>query len=117
MRCRFAVSHRHSRQDPVRGRWGALDLESRRGTVASLGDQTGTGRRVGGLLSCGGAPGQDRGLAGALDGTGASDVDSSPTATSSEGKDRRGANGDRRTLWPALEQGVETGAWVLQAEW
>ena len=33
------------------------------GTAAAVGGQTGTGQRVGGLLSCGGASGQDRGPA------------------------------------------------------
>ena len=53
-----------------------------------------TRSRVGGLLSCGGASGQDRGAA-PLDGGGASGVDRSPAATPAERRSRGGASGDR----------------------
>src|SRR5215216_4008266 len=110
------MSDRYGGQDPVRRRWSPLDLESSGGVAAPVGDQAGTDGRIGGLLSCGRASGQDRGLAAALDGSGASTLDRSPETTAAQGEARRGASGDRRTVWPPREPGLETGARLLPAE-
>src|SRR5512135_503750 len=101
--------------DPLRRRWGALDLEPGRDDASSVRHQTGPDRRGGGLLPCGGPSGQDRGLTAAVDRAGASEVDSTPATTPPERASRRGPGGYRRGVWPPREPGIEARAQLLQA--
>src|SRR5512135_2867620 len=110
------VEDHHGGSGPVRGRRGAVDLEPGRALDASVGDQARTGGRVGRLLPRGGAPGDDRGLATAVVGAGASGLGPPPAATPAEGARDRGRGGDRDALWSSGQPGDETGAELLPAE-